>query len=280
MYQMQYNQRGRRPKNVNFRYFDYPTKKSWYVLGLFAACYSGCGQKGIYFSTHHSGIADLVHTELEFEHELLTIERPGSLTYRIQVSNALELRSRLENIGLNSDKHKRRFPDGLRMPYLSHFVRGFYDGKAILTTTHQRTSVSFYFNHDFMLRLHNVFMDYAGVQRLPSEKEDWTNIWYNPEDALRIYDFIYKEWDFIENHGIYLPSKRKAFITKIHEKKLTKRQIAAAKRWEIADRLIKRDYSSVEICEILGIPHLTTFYKLVRANTDMTIREYRDLLMD
>ena len=60
--------------------------------------------------------------------------------------------------------------------------------------------------------LHQTLAEHAKVQRSPPKKDVIT---YAHQDSQKIYNFIYGEWEFIKSHGLYLPSKRNAFMIDI-----------------------------------------------------------------
>lgn len=196
-------------KKINEHFFDKESKATYYVLGAFYANYTSKGVCGIKFSSAHKDLVEIIKEQLESEHAIISDPRKTS-SHRFEVYNVPYLHPKLEKLGLDAPKSERKFPKYIGKEYISHFVRGFFDAKAYVYITGKLTRTRMEFNREFLVGLNKTLINKAGVKRKEPTKDI---IWYGHENSLKIYDFIYRDWDFIEESGLYLKSKKELFRT-------------------------------------------------------------------
>ncbi len=197
-------------KHINEHYFDEESRAMYYVVG---ASYSRDvllePSQGFRFISTHKDLVEIVRRELESEHKIILDPR-GKPSYRLEVDDVPHMYSRLEELGLAVPKNQRGFPENIPEEYIRHFTRGFTDaqGRVFTHLGGKLTVISISFNLLFLKGLHKALQEYAGVERGNPSRN---NIVYSHKDSLRIHNFIYGEWEFIEEHGLYLPSKKEIF---------------------------------------------------------------------
>ncbi len=122
-----------------------------------------------------------------------------------------------ERWGLNEDLSKRTLPNFDYENYLDHFVRGFHDAEAYVKerTENDSSIIEMQFNPVFLNKLNELMKKHAGTER----EYTWNKkLIYGLHDANKFYNFIYKDQQFIENSGLYLPSKLWAFNVRYEPK--------------------------------------------------------------
>lgn len=201
----------RRRKKVNETFFDEESKAMWYVLGAFYSCSNYTANNRIMFISSQKSLVEIVLDQLESDYSIVSDPRERHSTHWIQMNGVPYMKSRLEEIGLDVPKTKRKFPKNVHKDYIGHFVRGFLDGKGLIgISSGKYTRVVIQFNHSFLSSLHQVLLQYAGVQK---DGPDSNIIRYSHRNSLKIHDFIYRDWAYIQESGLYLPSKKKLFRT-------------------------------------------------------------------
>jgi len=261
----------RLPKYVNQNFFneDNESKAMWYVLGSFYAGYhsrsSTKRSAGISFTSKHEGLVQIVKDQLESEHTIVKRETDTSngqgknYSYSLEIYVAPDLYARIGELGLNVDKKERKFPKNIPDQYIGHFVRGFLDGQSNMAPHNKKcTQMEVHMNKDFLTDLNKVLEKQVGVKR----KEPTNNvITYGHADCLKIHDFIYKDWKFIEKSGLYLPSKKEMFKTDhviVRPDSIT--VINSRKKMELAKGMLNGGIPTKEIANKLGYCSPTSFH--------------------
>lgn len=198
---------------VDEDFFD-PSGKSgeelrvmWYVLGVANACYMPTGERGVKFTSKDEGLVKRVRSCLGSKHAIGHYPNRDVSSHWIEIKNT-SLRESLDDL-VAPKKEKRRFPDDVPEYAVGDFIRGFFDGKAcVMRNKYGATYITLNYNRPFLRRLHSELVRLAGVEQ-KSPKKGF--VMYNQEDAVKIYNFLYQDWDFLKKHRLYLPSKRDTF---------------------------------------------------------------------
>lgn len=195
-------------KHVNEHFFDKESKVMTYLWGMSLAIYSPerNGPRNTWTSSNEN-LLSIVKETLKSNAE---IGRPSDLNSRnLQFRNQY-LHDKLIERGCVYDKSERKFPDGVKGRYPDHLDRGFFDAHVTCVYTMGKYPLlQIYFNTAFLQGLHNQLVADAGVS--DTKKVDKSPLVYYGEDVQKIHNFIYRDWEFIKRHGLYLPSKKERF---------------------------------------------------------------------
>jgi len=261
-------------KPINEHYFDLEgrtedeLKRRYYVLGAFYANYAPAGYNGIRFSSSSGDLVQIVSDELESQHRI-GFNEPSS--YWIEIHGVPYLRSKLEELGLADDKSKRKFPGYIPDPYLDHFIRGFFDAQMI-PRTNRYTNLVILFNNHFLVRLHHVLSRRANVKR---DKPPGNVLFYAHKDSLRIYQFIYRDWQFIKKYGLYLQSKKNSFRIDYRANYSTsKLKIASLQKVERAKHLLRQGHKPFRVAKMVGYSRVDGLSKAFKRITGKSITSF------
>lgn len=208
-------------KKINQHYFDKESKAVYYVLGA----WYGCGTRkkiknckddgtvfeynGIRFGSKTRKLVEIVQRELQSQHKI-TPDPNKIHSYRFEVIGVPTLCGILEELGALKSKRERDFPK-IEEQYISHFVRGFFDARASIYRRNKKTRIEIMFNPSFISGLKKVLEKYAHVKGGGLKKG---HVGYSQSNAVKIHDFLYKDWAYIQRHNIYLPFKKRCFNLK------------------------------------------------------------------
>jgi len=194
-------------KSINEHFFDRESKEMWYVLGVSYSRYiiSRKDNRNSWTSSSHE-LLEIIQTQLEAEHK---IGKQDGRKERLFQVRSQYLQYKLKERGLGVPKKEREFPKDCNEKYLDHFIRGFFDAHVSLNEDRGNRIISqIYFNITFLKELHNHFVKCASVDRDSPEKSP---LRYGNENTMKIYCYLYRDWDFIQENGLYLPSKKEGF---------------------------------------------------------------------
>jgi hypothetical protein len=264
---------GRKPLKLNEKFFDIESRATHYVHGAFCAIYKKQGRK-FTIKSRHRELIEIIKDRMRMRHTIVSDPR-GRSSHWITTAVRPYLDQCLEHMGLNRPIEQREFPAGIDEYYLSHFVRGFFDAKADVSTNKEHyTHVNFSFPNRFLKGLHEALIEYADVSRA-SPRAD--HLGYSHFDSLKLHDFIYNGWHYIEKTGLYVPSKRHAF--NIEYRGTQDKEYAHTKkvreRIERAKELIRQGASIAEIIEETDYSGPTVLYRAFKNVTGRTMREWR-----
>lgn len=272
-------------KHINEHFFDEESEVTNYILGAFyASGYIGKKKQRrggvikiyehIIFRSSHSDLVEIVRRELESEHVITPDSRKNKRSFWIEVRDVTYLCDKLREMGLGVPKEERTFPRDIDKKYMSHFVRGFLDAQGIVYNAHhgKYTNIVVGFNREFLLGLHYTLKTYAGIER-DEPPED--RIRYAHKDSLKIYDFIYSDWDFIKQHGLYLPSKKELYTLNYpgdwskHPAK-----VVATQRIKDSKRFLLLKIPGSTVGAMFGYSHPSAFYRAFKRETGLTPTEF------
>lgn len=194
---------------INERFFDKESKEMWYALGVSFSKYSASRTDDRNsWSVNSYRLLEIVQSCLEAEQKIGTPDKNGNALFQVRNKH---LQDNLRERGLGVPKSEREFPKDCGEQYLDHFVRGFFDSNVTVSTKSTGslyTRVS-YPSVQFLQELYIGLAKHAGVK--PGRKINISVFDLNGTDVIAVHNFIYRDWDFIKEHGLYLPAKKEKF---------------------------------------------------------------------
>jgi len=272
-------------KSVNEHFFDKKSKEMYYVLGLVYGSYAPPFhyQDFVLFRESNEHLINIIRHQLQSDHNIIPDNR-GKSSYFFAFRSPY-MRSRLEEIGLTQDKSKRSFPEDIKDEYLDHFIRGFSDEQGHIEKQPYNPSlirIGFYFYKSFLEKLKEVLNNCLGLKG--SEINDGggrqSSLSYGYYSSLRLYEFIYRDFEYIQKHNLYLPRKKDlfnlngdpersqiGFRNNLHRKK-TIEKIEMAKKLLIEGNKVK------DVVAILNYSGYSGFDSIFKSIVGMSPREF------
>jgi len=274
---------GRDPLDINQNYFDKESKSMYYVLGAFygngliiTASYTkknGVNQvyRGLKYCTNCRALMDIITAELNLSVSVTEDKRPGHNSFWFQQFGVDNLCERLEALGLGLPKDERTFPE-IDEKYLSHFVRGYFDAKGTVQDNEGRTSIIIWGYPSFLIGLNLALWRYAGIIQ---EGKTNRKLRFNYPDSIKLYNFMYQDWECISKNGIYLPSNKDAFNLNYRPRdrcdELRKQRMGRIKR---AKELLLESKPVGDVATELGYKNPESLSASFRKATGMSPRDY------
>ena len=249
------------PKRVNKHFFDKESKEMYYVLGIAypKAVYSY--DDDLIFRSPDRKLMENLKRLLGSDHAITK----NNYSYQMQIRSAT-LCSKLQDLGVKREKKDRAFPEFIPEDLIDQFSRGFVDAKAAVSPG----SIGINFNNVFLNGLNDALKKYANTQR------DGTNrdyIFYSGVDSSRIHDFLYKDWEYIRDKKLYLPSKKKLFVH-FEYKTGENNRIKCLKNIEKGKKLLIRGKKASVVALELGYEHEESFLRAFKHVTGQTTRSF------
>ncbi len=262
---------------INERYFEEESKAMYYVLGAFYNCYRPSTKYGNYFifQSQYKDLVRIINKELESKYSITCTDSKHGRNSHMIYARSLQLKNDLVHLGLNAPREERKFPEKIKEENISHFVRGFIDATATAfqPKSNGYTTLEIHFNNLFLSELNDVLKKYAGVNR--EKKTDSNTIYYGHKNAIRIHDFIYKDWQYIQESGLCLPWKKELFGTDYVVKQTRATKLKLQKRIEAAITLFREGkYTAVEIANLVGYKSPPAFYAGFRTVTGEPLMQW------
>lgn len=222
---------GRYPKYFNEDFFKEQSKIMLYFLGGSFSIY-GCGiipsKTAGYFFTNRWQSSNKTWIEklkffLESEHKITTnlfkriCKRDHFETYTLAIGSQ-KMYHHLKKHHLNRHRKDRPFPENINPYIINHFIRGFADVHfSVCNYLHKEDKYEYKYkiitihnNKEFNSGLERVLVEHADVK---PKKVVTDVLLYSNEDVKKIHDFIYRDWNFIKKHNLYLQGKKEKFET-------------------------------------------------------------------
>lgn len=292
-------------KYVNERFFDSEgkapdeLKAMWYISGIsFSQYHVEFQRDGSHRNKWQSTSKDLigiVKSALESEHAIYPIKnrhiRTGEefLTYYLSIGRQ-RIYDDLSKRGLDVPKEERAFPE-VEEQYLDHFVRGFFDAHVSCRNITVQSESKYNphplhyqllwvrSNAPFLKSLYDVLVENANVKG--GREITKSPLYFGTADTRTIYDFIYRDWEFIQENGLYLPSKKELF-DKVSANELIRTpyssnpiHIAAKNRIDRAKELLLEGMSGVKVAEELNYSTPSALFRAFKKATGQTIIEFK-----
>ncbi len=215
------------PKKINKDFFKKWTESSAYVSGFFAADgYITVNKRGGQFWSIHINDKELLESikkVVESEHAIGVRTKKGSTTksYRLQIGS-IEMCEDLRKLGFFERKTKSLVVPHVPSKYLSHFVRGYFDGDGHVWTGYVHkgrgvskllaiqtvfTSASMHFLEVLKSRLEDVGIPRGVIRK---GKGEYYRLTYSVLGSLNLYNFMYNHIH-LGNTTLFLSRKRVVF---------------------------------------------------------------------
>ncbi len=259
--------------HINERYFGLEglavaeLKQRYYVIGATYSMYSPLGENGVIFRSRHRSLAELVKEQLQSGNAI----RPnGKNSYFIQHVQATDLRSYLRQMGIVEDRSQRTFPyGGVPNEFMDHFFRGFIDATARFYIFDGKVKIQICYNAPFVKDLHIAIKRLTKIER--EEPKSKVNL-YSHYDVVKLTNFMYSDWGFIEKCGLYAPENKKFLDEGIADKTaspsaLTNQRIEQAKT-------LLLDHTATEVARMLNMS-LWGFTCAFKRRTKKTTKQFK-----
>src|SRR3989344_3187461 len=243
---------GRWPKRVNKHFFDRESKEMYYVLGAFYRKHIEDGEKGLIFRSRHRDLVNIVKSKLKSKHAIIS--------HTTKSSHFIQMKS---------------VPYLVPEVYLDHYIRGLFDAQANISLINYSenviaTNIRLRFNNKFLVSLDEVLKRYANVSR-PKPISNY--IIYSGADSSRIYNFIYRDIEYIENSWLYLPFKKKSFV-RFEDKSGENNHIICLEKIKEAKKLLIKGKKASDVASDLGYAHKESFLRAFKHVTGQTTRSF------
>lgn len=192
----------RRIYTVNEDYFKTWSNNMAYILGFFIADgMVSSNHQMISFSQKEKYILENIRSELDSNHK---ITKNNSDVYLLNI-NSKEMKKDLKEIhGIGPNKTSNiKFPY-VPKEYMSHFVRGYFDGDGFVK--YEKYFISFVGGSKlFMQSLRNVIDEY-GFETNFTEHDTYYRVYVSGRKTIKLFS----DWMY-QNKGLYLRRKYEAF---------------------------------------------------------------------
>jgi len=192
-------------KPLNEHFFDRESKIMMYILGISFSRYipSFANNRNSWSST---SVELLTKVKRALE-TTASIGKPGKRRSRLLQVTSQHLQDKLEGYGLGVIRSERKFPHSIRNRYLDHFLRGFFDGNVSVTT-----DSSIAISYPSLEFIQGVYIELVANAGIRAEREFYKPLIHlRDPDVDAVYYFLYRDWNFIQKHELYLPFKKSKF---------------------------------------------------------------------
>ncbi|WP_203290201.1 LAGLIDADG family homing endonuclease [Metabacillus sp. cB07] len=235
----------------NEHYFKQWSPTMAYLLGFFAA--DGCIHdklQQISISQKESYILNLIKKELNTDQPLVQNKKTGvfilNLNSKIMKSDLIDLH------GFTSNKSGSvKFPY-VPEEYISHFIRGYFDGDGYVN--HEKKQISFVSgSKEFIFSL-NDLLEENGFEPFLINKENISRLFLTGARTIQLFG----EWIY-RNKTIYLTRKFNEFrldeipLEQLNDRPLKMTKTAVNERLKLFKKLNEQNKSIEEICSILHV---------------------------
>ena len=192
-------------KPVDEHFFEQESKEMWYVIGASYCRYSASrtDNRNSWRSVNYD-LLGIIQTCVDPNQAIGTPDKFGSRLLQIKSQH---MQDRLKKKGLGVPRSERGFPADIKNRYLDYFVRGFFDAQ-VSVSADERTCVS-YPSANFLRGLYKKLVTHAHVRT--GRDITSTVLCLSQQETAAVHDFIYRDWEYIQEHGLYLPSKKERF---------------------------------------------------------------------
>jgi len=282
-----------KPKYVNEKFFDEESKAMWYILGISIAQYSqgklGNSRINKWQSTSKP-LIEIVKSSLDSEHAVSSVKNKHIRGKEDFFTNWLVIYNKkiydaLSGRGLDVPKTERIFPEDIEEPYLDHFVRGFFDAKVSCVNTisnveskggpreYHSQVLDISFNIPFLKDLYDILVEHAHVGGGKDVSE--SPLYLRGQNPRLVHDFLYRDWEFIQESGLYLPSKKARFeVNPPIENPPHHYTVKVKNMINQSKGLLLEGMSGAEAAKTLGYSHPFSLYRAFKKVTGQTIGQY------
>ncbi|MFW6030879.1 MAG: LAGLIDADG family homing endonuclease [Halanaerobiales bacterium] len=192
--------------NINSRFFEKWSPEMAYVTGFIAADgYVNEDEHKLDIGLKKSDkkLLEDINKVMECDKTLYT----DAIKVRLSIVNH-KIVDDLVNMGIVQAKSLTlRFP---KVPgkYLSHFVRGYFDGDGTIGQSHNKPRLRILGTHEFLINMRNQISKTIGVNpNKPHVKENIYTLSYSGSTAMKVLNWIYKD------ATIYLERKYEKYMS-------------------------------------------------------------------
>ena len=213
-------------KFVNKSFFKSWSDEMAYILGFFAADgYITLNKRGANFwciQITDKQLLESIRLAVNSEHKISIRfgQKNESDKYRLQIGSK-EMCDDLRALGFKELKTKNMVVPKIPKKYLSHFVRGYFDGDGNVwvgyinkkrSTPTLVLSVMFTSCSDRFLRQLRDKLGLLGVEggSLYNTKGNYSRLQFSTNDAWKIHDIMYNQSDLVKS-GLFLNRKKQVF---------------------------------------------------------------------
>ncbi|QTC42730.1 endonuclease [Bacillus sp. V3] len=255
-----------RKYTVNEHYFKTWSNNMAYILGFFAADgHISSRTQLVTFSQKDKAILEQIRNELGSNQPLTQNDSTG--VYLLNIGSKIMKEDLINLHGMSSEKsHTLTFPT-IPDKYLSHFVRGYFDGDGCVNYKQRVVSFvgsSLLFQEELKIKLEALKLS----PYIKKYSKHW-RLFITGRRSIQIF----KRWVY-ENKELYIARKHEEFelepikdINQIPERSLKRTKEAIMKRKHQFIELRKSNISNESICEELKISN-STYHKWVKEDTE------------
>ena len=264
----------------------------WYVLGVSYATYSQYTYKGLYYinqwQSSHKEPIEKVKSFLKSRNKISkqsykNIREDGKsfYVYSLKIANR-HLFGVLARFGLGVSKKHRKFPKHLNEIFFGDFARGILDAKGKFRSyvrpfrseygesTYVSHILNLFYNKDFLDHFYRYLVKYAGISNRKRIKKPPLQIFMG--DAILVHDFIYRDFEFLQETGAYINVK-KVSLENICHKNVYRAKGIALRIYKAKELLLKGEIG-VDITKYLGYSNRSSFYRAFKNVTGQTISQF------
>ncbi|WP_044748477.1 helix-turn-helix domain-containing protein [Bacillus alveayuensis] len=264
----------KRQYKLNEDYFKTWSKNMAYILGFFIADgFIANDIQTVGFAQKEKYILEQIRDELGSNQPLYQNKQTG--VYMLYLNSKVMKNDLMEIYGITPNKSLEvKFPYVPDM-YLSHFIRGYFDGDGNINS--RGYVVSFVGGSlDFMVALEN-HLKTRGFEVNLAKKENHIRLYMSGRKTIKeFYDWIYHD------KGLYLKRKFEAFPDQnldtetLQNAKLKKTKQAVAERKKAFIDEYRKSYCIHQACETAGIA-LGTYYTWLKRDKSFSEEFYKIL---
>lgn len=250
-------------------------KKYWYLRGVSVnQYYQKKDPRGYCRNVWQSAskqLIEIIHSILDCTQKISESEFNRSKilchTYTLTITSDKLLEDMTE-LGLDIPRKERKFPEVPGRIQASYLCRAYLDCKNDQSA--DVTGLSIGGNNLVLQGLSKTLEKYVGVHQMPRNNV----LRYGKKETFLIRNFVYEDWDFILQNGLYRKYNRLLFASP--PKPNNSHVIESMKKLKYIKRLLEQGKGVVEISEIMEYTHpsnLISFFK--RHMKGMTPGKYR-----
>jgi YesN/AraC family two-component response regulator len=271
---------GRHYKNVDNNFFNGESREIYYVLGLFYSSFNPHYKhpNTFIFTSKYKDLTEIVKDKLKSENAIIKPKKRNS--YFIEITSK-KLHDKLNDLGLWKEKLNRKFPEYIDKNYLNDFMRGFFDSQGYISKNKKGVNeITFVFNQKFLRKFSRNLNKETGINKkkvniLNKNNHLYGIINYRHENSLRIYDYIYKDFDYVKENNLYLKEKKELFNLNYDPNKYMNKIIKKMNNKICkSKKLLLKGYRGVEISERLGYSNVFQFYNIFKKYTGKTTKQF------
>ncbi|WP_158290435.1 LAGLIDADG family homing endonuclease [Halobacillus salinus] len=245
----------KRKYKVNEHFFKTWSNNMAYILGFFAADgYIASNLQLVSFAQKEKYILEEIRKEMDSEHPITL--NPKTKVHVMNINSKIMKNDLMQIHGMTSEKSNTLVFPNIPEEYVSHFVRGYFDGDGYVNLDKYYVSIVSG-SHEFLKELEN-YIEKLGIRVYVRPQSKYSRMIISGRKSIRIF----ANWMY-QSSSLHLNRKRKEFEretladTKLEDRNKLYTSLAIKERKERFLQLIKNNYSIRMICEELNIKEET-----------------------